>query len=81
MKKLHFLILLIHVFFTTANAQSPVLEWTHTIGGPSNDYTKAVAVDKQGNVYSTGSFKGIVDFDPFLLGTSIISLAIKKTTP
>ena len=34
------------------------------MGGPSQDFGIGVAVDAAGNVYTTGSFKGTVDFDP-----------------
>jgi len=38
--------------------------WTATFGGDEVDTANGVAVDGSGNVYATGSFAGIVDFDP-----------------
>jgi hypothetical protein len=38
--------------------------WAKAMGGPESDYGNAVVVDVSGNVYTTGTFSGTVDFDP-----------------
>lgn len=46
---------------TVANAQIPSLQWAKNIGGSRGDEIK---VDAAGNVYTTGYFSGVKDFDP-----------------
>ncbi len=38
--------------------------WARQLGGADNDAGAAVAADAQGNVYTTGQFRGTADFDP-----------------
>ncbi len=57
----------------TASAQKPNFEWVATMGESDYDQTNAVAVDKSGNVYSTGYFLGKVDFDPSPSATSYLT--------
>lgn len=38
--------------------------WVKTFGGSFTNYGKAVAVDRSGNVYATGSYEKTTDFDP-----------------
>lgn len=45
--------------------------WAKQFGGLSTDLGLCIALDATGNVYTTGSFKGTVDFDP---GTPISEL-------
>jgi hypothetical protein len=48
------------------------LVWVRTIGGYSNDQAEDISVDDNGNIYITGIFSSIVDFDP---GTGVNNLA------
>lgn len=45
-------------------AQNPTLSWAKCMGGTLSDFSSSIAVDAAGNVYTTGGFKGTVDFDP-----------------
>lgn len=38
--------------------------WAKQFGGPSGVTCKSIALDGSGNVYSTGNFNGVTDFDP-----------------
>jgi hypothetical protein len=40
------------------------LVWARRTGGSGADAVRAITVDKPGNVYTTGQFDGLVDFDP-----------------
>lgn len=46
--------------------------WAKRIGGSSNEFGSSIDVDLSGNVYSTGLFTGVVDFDP---GPGIFNLS------
>jgi hypothetical protein len=38
--------------------------WAKRIGGPNGNYGKSIVVDKANNIYTTGCFSGLADFDP-----------------
>ncbi len=63
MKKI-LLTLLFLQSFHSLKAQSPTLLWAANSAGASDEVASAVAVDGIGNVYTTGTFMGTVDFDP-----------------
>jgi len=72
----------INTFFLNSNGFSDVFiskldangnhVWTKQIGGAENDYCYSIANDASGNVYTTGFFSGIVDFDP---GAGVFNLS------
>lgn len=63
MKKL-FLILFTTIGFHLCNAQLPKLEWAKQISGLQDNIAYDTKVDQSGNVYITGSFQNVTDFDP-----------------
>jgi hypothetical protein len=52
------------------------LIWAKTFGGVQQDHPYSMTIDGLGNVYSTGFFYGVVDFDP---GASTYTLATAVT--
>ena len=51
--------------------------WVKQMGGAADDIGNSVVVDASGNVYSTGEFSAIVDFDPGAGTTSFTSAGLK----
>jgi len=49
--------------------------WAKQFGGTGADYGVGIDVDINGNVYTTGSFSGTVDFDPSVGVSNLVSLA------
>ncbi len=47
-------------------SQVPTFEWVNGIGGGAESIGYSIELDALGNVYTTGSFMGTVDFDPGL---------------
>jgi len=59
------------VFVQKLDASGNLL-WAKQMGGASNDYGSSITTDAAGNIYITGHFAGIADFDP---GTGVFNLA------
>jgi Putative Ig domain/Beta-propeller repeat len=58
------------VFVSKLNSNGNLV-WAKSFGGSDDDDGRSIAVDGSGNVYTTGSFKEIADFDP---GLGILNL-------
>jgi hypothetical protein len=65
MKNSYFLKLFIILasFSNAANSQS--LAWAKQMAGAGSGGATSIAVDAGGNVYTTGTFIGTTDFDPW----------------
>jgi hypothetical protein len=59
-------------FSFALNVQAQNLTWAKKLGGTNDEIGKSVVVDAIGNVYTTGYFRGTVDFDP---GVATFTLA------
>lgn len=65
------------IFVSKLNSSGAYV-WAKKIGGTSIDEGYAIKVDAGGNVYTTGSFDGTVDFDP---GSAVYNLATPSPGP
>ena len=48
-------------------------DWAKRMGGSQTDYATSIAIDRWGNVFTTGLFTGIADFDPGPITYTLIS--------
>jgi hypothetical protein len=70
MQKASFILLFVFACVLEIPAQN--FQWARSFGSNQDEKGNAVCVDAAGNIYSTGTFKGTVDFDP---GPGINSLS------
>lgn len=47
--------------------------WAKSFGDSDVDEAKSIKIDRSGNIYFTGTFQGIVDFNPDSIGTFYLS--------
>jgi hypothetical protein len=52
------------LFGLTGAYAQPAFIWAKQMGGGSTDRSAAMVTDASGNVYTTGFFTGVSDFDP-----------------
>lgn len=81
MKPLFFLF--VGLILTANSTSAQTLKWVKQIGAGSHDQGRSIAFDASGNVYTTGTFNGTVDFDPgpgtyFLTSTAVEDVFISK---
>src|SRR5436190_1747064 len=80
MKRIIFIILLT-LAATILHAQSVNFIWARQMGGHNSldEVTGvSIALDSSGNIYTTGTFAGIIDFDP---GQCIFTLSTEYRIP
>jgi len=75
-------IFIILLAITSANAvyaQNGTFRWAKQMGGNASSGTgNSIAIDNHGNVYTTGSFSGTVDFDPGPATFNLTSLGFQN---
>jgi gliding motility-associated-like protein len=58
-------------------AQNDKLEWVKSFGGNDTEFSNSITTSKNGDVYTTGWFSGIVDFDP---STTVLNISSQGMT-
>lgn len=64
MRAVLLILLLINCYGKAAFCQSVKLDWAKQVNGSSYDICQAITLDEESNIYATGYFSSIVDFDP-----------------
>ncbi len=72
MKSITIKYIAVFLLFFTAKIGAQNLNWAKSYGGSLEDVGSSISLDNFGNVYTTGSFRGTVDFDPGS-GTAILN--------
>jgi hypothetical protein len=75
--------LCIGLILVAKSTSAQTLKWAKQMGAGAQDQGRSIAVDASGNVYTTGTFNGTVDFNPgvgtyFLTSTSVEDVYISK---
>jgi len=65
--------------FITKHNSSGVFQWVKQIGGTNSENSSSIDTDIDGNIYTTGVFLGIVDFNPGIEGGEVTSLGGQDT--
>jgi hypothetical protein len=62
-----------HDIFVAKLNESGDFAWAKQMGGAGDDYGYSIALDENGNVYTTGSFRNTADFDPGVNSFNLIA--------
>lgn len=79
-------LLLITFFIGSITAIGQTYQWGGSFGGVGDDVVRAMAVDDEGNVYTTGYFTDTADLDPtenqsILVSNGFFDIFIQKVDP
>ena len=64
MKRILLIAISAFLFIQTYAQEVSVMQWAKSVGASYIDMARAIAVDDEGSVYTTGVFMSTVDFDP-----------------
>lgn len=76
MKTIYLILVTLVLSFSTILKAQLTYQWSGSVGSITNsEYGQAIASDPSGNVYVTGIFTGVVDFDPSAGTTTLSSIS------